>query len=79
MRNTGTGTKKDNAMSNSINDWYAMKWYMDRQEKRKKRDRTDCYKCLNRACPVRNDYKRLPREDGGMGLCPKLTGEYRGI
>lgn len=35
---------------------------------------TDCYECEHKAyCPYKDKFQRLPREEGGLGLCPKVT------
>lgn len=36
------------------------------------RDMCDCSKCKRRNCPHRGAFRRLPREEGGLGLCPNL-------
>lgn len=34
---------------------------------------TDCPSCpFVKACPMVEDHQRLPRDEGGMSLCPKL-------
>lgn len=30
----------------------------------------DCIGCTKKDCPHRNAFRRLPRELGGLGLCP---------
>jgi hypothetical protein len=62
-----------------MNNYIALKWYMDKEEEKKKKKVYDCYQCLNRDCPHRNAYRRLPREEGGLGLCERLTGKYTGV
>lgn len=39
---------------------------------------TDCSRCgFRAACPLVDKFQRLPREEGGLGQCPKLTpGKY---
>lgn len=33
----------------------------------------ECYKCEKAdKCPYKNINQRLPREKGGLGLCPKI-------
>lgn len=32
----------------------------------------DCDQCKEENCIHRNTYRRLPKVDGGLGLCPKL-------
>lgn len=32
----------------------------------------DCSECKRRNCPHRDAFRRLPREKGGLGLCPNL-------
>lgn len=35
---------------------------------------TDCSRCgFIAACPMVYKFQRLPREEGGLGMCPKLT------
>ena len=33
----------------------------------------DCTKCKNKDCVHRGAYRRVPRIDGGLGLCPNLS------
>lgn len=36
----------------------------------------ECYKCEKAdRCPYKNIMQRLPRENGGLGLCPKIKKE----
>lgn len=32
----------------------------------------DCTKCNDKECLHRNAFRRLPKADGGLGLCPNL-------
>lgn len=35
---------------------------------------TDCSRCgFRAACPLVDKFQRLPREEGGLGACPKLA------
>lgn len=33
----------------------------------------ECYKCELQECIHKEAYRRMPRDVGGLGLCPKLT------
>lgn len=33
----------------------------------------DCTQCKIEGCPHREAYRRVPRIDGGLGLCPNLS------
>ncbi len=35
-------------------------------------ERCDCWKCKRKNCQHRGAYRRRPREEGGLGLCPNL-------
>ena len=35
----------------------------------------DCTECDKENCIHRDAYRRLPKIDGGLGLCPNLKGE----
>lgn len=35
----------------------------------------DCTKCSRKDCVHRGAYRRMPRIDGGLGLCPNLTDD----
>ena len=35
----------------------------------------DCIECNRKSCKHRDAYRRLPRVDGGLGLCPNLKEE----
>ena len=40
--------------------------------------KTDCTHCpFVEACPMVEKHQRLPLDDGGLGLCPKLWDIYR--
>lgn len=43
-------------------------WKMTYEEYQK----CDCTQCDNKDCIHRNAYRRVPRIDGGLGLCPNL-------
>lgn len=34
--------------------------------------RCDCSRCAEKGCPHRDAYRRVPRIDGGLGLCKNL-------
>ena len=37
------------------------------------KEKCNCYKCdLANKCPYKNKFQRLPRSEGGLGLCKKL-------
>lgn len=36
-------------------------------------EKCDCTKCNREGCPHREAYRRVPRIDGGLGLCPNLS------
>ena len=36
-----------------------------------------CTDCDNKSCVHRDAYRRFPRIDGGLGLCPNLTEESK--
>lgn len=36
-------------------------------------EKCDCQKCNNKECLHRDAYRRVPRIDGGLGLCPNLS------
>lgn len=35
-----------------------------------------CSECDKKDCIHRDAYRRLPKIDGGLGLCPNLKGEW---
>ena len=37
----------------------------------------DCTQCEKENCIHRGAYRRVPKIDGGLGLCPKLKGESK--
>ncbi len=37
----------------------------------------DCTQCERENCIHRGAYRRVPKIDGGLGLCPKLKGESK--
>lgn len=43
-------------------------WKMTYEEYQK----SDCTQCDNKDCIHRNAFRRVPRIDGGLGLCPNL-------
>jgi len=43
-------------------------WKMSYEEYQK----YDCTRCDNKDCIHRNAYRRVPRIDGGLALCPNL-------
>ena len=43
-------------------------WKMSYEEYQK----CNCTQCSNKDCIHRNAYRRVPRIDGGLGLCPNL-------
>lgn len=36
----------------------------------------DCTQCEKTSCIHRDTYRRVPRIDGGLGLCPNLAALY---
>lgn len=59
-------------------DWEQGHYFPDRESAYKwfvENDIGNCRHC-DRAdgCPHRDAYRRLPRERGGLGLCPRLEG-----
>lgn len=46
-------------------------WKMSYEEYKK----CYCPECKREECSHREAYRRVPRIDGGLGLCPNLKGE----
>ena len=45
----------------------------------KETDTTYCPHCERKDCYMREKHQRLPREQGGLGLCPRLTKNVKGV